>query len=202
MNDPRNVKPGGDGHARAGWQHHDRPARPRRLVPVPWLRVLGTTLASEAYRFHNNGGDCGDGAGNLWAGATAGGGVNDAVVVFAVVMAAWIGLVGAVLKDLADAPGDAVAGRRTFAVVYGVAPVRRYAAVCALAVALAGLAASLWWAPSMLPTMLVLVGGALWVAVRCRSVGAQEQPKANLRPYFASFWVQYGLRRPLSRQGS
>jgi 4-hydroxybenzoate polyprenyltransferase len=134
----------------------------------------------------------GMGLATFWAGATTGGGINRSVVVFGVVMAAWIGLVGAVLKDLADAPGDAVAGRRTFAVAHGIAPVRRYVAVAALTIGLGGLAASVLWARWVIPAMIILAGGAVWVAWRCRGSYPDGQEKlAGLRPYFASFWVQY-----------
>jgi 4-hydroxybenzoate polyprenyltransferase len=128
----------------------------------------------------------------FWAGAEVGGGINAAVVVFGVVMSAWIGVVGAFLKDVLDAPGDAAAGRRTFAVVHGAAAVRRWVAVLALTIGIGGLVASALWATSVLPAMVVLTAGAVWVALRCRGIDPHQQDKATVaRPYSASFLVQY-----------
>jgi 4-hydroxybenzoate polyprenyltransferase len=128
----------------------------------------------------------------FWAGAEVGGGINAAVVVFAVVMSAWIGVVGAFLKDVGDAPGDAAAGRRTFAVVHGAATVLRWVAVLALTIGSGGLVAGSLWATSVLPAMAVLTAGAVWVALRCRGTDPHQQDKAIVaRPYHASFLVQY-----------
>lgn len=85
-----------------------------------------------------------------------------------IALSAWMGLVGALVKDLSDVRGDAIAGRKTWAVVFGAWRPARYAAVVALAVALAGTAASALLALILMPAMLVLLVGALLIAARAR----------------------------------
>jgi len=86
------------------------------------------------------------------------------VLVFAFVMSGWMGLVGALAKDLSDTRGDAAAGRRTLAVLWGEANVRRLVAMDALALA----GALAWTARENLPSLrwpsVILVVGALAVA--------------------------------------
>lgn len=128
----------------------------------------------------------------FWAGAIAGGGSNVGVMVYAAVMAAWMGLVGALLKDIPDAPGDAAAGRRTFAVLYGDTVVLRLVPVFAVVMAAGGLAASIAWARDTIPSMAVLAAGATWVAIRCLSSSRDGHNSPANQAYHASFWVQYG----------
>ncbi|MGV9308770.1 UbiA family prenyltransferase [Nonomuraea sp. NPDC004354] len=77
-------------------------------------------------------------------------------LLFAVVMSLWVGLVGTMAKDLPDAPGDAAAGRRTVAVLYGEPLLRRL-----LAVAAAALAGCLWLAVATVAPGLGLPACAL-----------------------------------------
>ncbi|WP_182878052.1 UbiA family prenyltransferase [Microbispora sp. H10670] len=125
------------------------------------------------------------GLATFWAGARAAHGHSAAVVVFGLVMSGWMGLVGALAKDIADVPGDALAGRRTFAVRYGITPVARCAAALAVAVAVAGDAAAALTAPVLLPSMLILTLGACRVAGDCRSL-AGETPRNPYRSFMAT----------------
>ncbi|MER5704057.1 UbiA family prenyltransferase [Micromonospora sp. NPDC002296] len=115
-------------------------------------------------------------------------GFSAAAVVFGLVMSGWMGLVGALAKDLTDVPGDAVAGRRTFAVRHGVGPVARYTAVLAVGVAATGLTAAALAAPILLPSMLVLTAAAFRLAVDCRSLTGN----ALAQPYRSFMAGQYG----------
>ncbi|MEV6833744.1 UbiA family prenyltransferase [Streptomyces sp. NPDC051133] len=98
--------------------------------------------------------------------SAAGSGWTGAGVVFGCTMAAWMALVGALVKDLGDAGGDAVGGRRTIAVVHGLAVARALAVVCAVLVAVAGVAAAVRWAPLALAGAVPVAVGAVWVVVR------------------------------------
>ncbi|MCF3960168.1 UbiA family prenyltransferase, partial [Streptomyces fuscigenes] len=89
--------------------------------------------------------------------ATAGGVLSPAGLVFAVVMSAWMALVGSVVKDLGDVAGDAEGGRRTVAVRHGAGPARRLGAAGALLVGAGAVAAALARAPFMLPAMVAVV---------------------------------------------
>jgi 4-hydroxybenzoate polyprenyltransferase len=121
----------------------------------------------------------------FWAGARAAQGHSVAAAVFGLVMSGWMGLVGALAKDITDMPGDALAGRHTFAVRYGIIPVARGAAAFAFAVAVAGVTAATLTAPVLLPSMLVLTVGAGRIAGDCRSL-AGETPRNPYRSFMAA----------------
>jgi 4-hydroxybenzoate polyprenyltransferase len=108
--------------------------------------------------------------------------------VFAGVMAAWMGLVGAVVKDLGDAEGDASAGRRTVAAVHGAATARRLALTGALTVGCCGLAASLW-APAVLVGTVPLAIGSVWVAFRLRKLPGRDAARQERRGAYRAFMV-------------
>lgn len=127
------------------------------------------------------------GLATFWAGARAAHGHSAAAVVFGLVMSGWMGLVGALAKDITDVPGDALAGRHTFAVRYGIVPVARCTAALAVAVAVAGVTATALTAPVLLPSMLVLTLGACRVAGDCRSLSG-EMPR---NPYHSFMAAQY-----------
>jgi 4-hydroxybenzoate polyprenyltransferase len=99
--------------------------------------------------------------------AVVGNGLDAAATVFATAMAAWMALVGAVVKDFSDAEGDAEAGRRTLAATRGLHVARRLAVAGAAAVGVGAPAAAWTWAPAALPGTLLLAPGAGWVIVRC-----------------------------------
>lgn len=115
-------------------------------------------------------------------------GFGTAAIVFGLIMSSWMGLVGALAKDLTDVPGDTLAGRRTFAVRHGVIPVARYTAVLAVGVAATGLTAAALAAPILLPSMLVLTAAASRLARDCRS----PTPNSLAYPYRSFMVGQYG----------
>ena len=129
----------------------------------------------------------------FYAGTRAAQASSPAAVVFGLVVSGWMALVGALAKDISDVPGDALGGRRTFPVRYGIISVARCTAVLAVVVGAAGVATSFLTAPILLPSMLVLAIGAYWVAGKCHSlVGppADADPRA---PYHSFMVTQYAV---------
>lgn len=122
------------------------------------------------------------------AGAQAAGGEPRAGLwLFAAVMSAWMGLVGAFAKDLGDIPGDREGGRRTLAVVRGEKAARTVTAVCAPAVGLAFAVGALAYDPPLLAAALVLLCGACWISWLCR----HPDPGRERAPYRAFMVCQY-----------
>ncbi|MFE1174828.1 UbiA family prenyltransferase [Streptomyces sp. NPDC058773] len=125
--------------------------------------------------------------------AVAGNGLDAPAVVFATAMAAWMALVGAVVKDFSDAEGDAEAGRRTLAATRGLHAARRLAVAGATAVGVGAPTAAWIWAPAVLPATLPLALGAGWVIVRCLRGGRAEHRDRHARrdAYRAFMITQY-----------
>lgn len=125
------------------------------------------------------------------AGAQAAGGEpRPGFWLYAVVMSAWMGLVGAIAKDLGDIPGDREGGRRTLAVVRGEKAARTVTAVCAPAVALAFVAGALVYDPPLLAAAVVLAGGAGWISWLCQHpAGGRE--RAPYRAFMVSQYVTH-----------
>lgn len=106
------------------------------------------------------------GAVTFWAAARVTGGGDAAVIVAGTALAAWMGLVGALVKDLSDIEGDRVSGRKTYAIVFPPDGVARCAAVAAILIGLSGAVASTVLAPFLLPAMAALFTGGVIIAVR------------------------------------
>lgn len=130
------------------------------------------------------------GALTFWAASTATGRVTGATIVAGAALAAWMGLVGALVKDLPDAAGDAIAGRRTYAVAFGIDRTGRYAGAMALMVGLCGTAASMLLAWAVLPAMLaLLIGGAMIAARRARGRRARATGRKDIRALYRLFML-------------
>jgi 4-hydroxybenzoate polyprenyltransferase len=121
-------------------------------------------------------------------------------LVCAVAFSLWTGLIGSATKDLSDVPGDAMAGRRTAAVRFGEGPVRRAAALLALALATAFLAVAAAVAPRAELPATAMLGGAVLVTMVClgrsrparrpgRLLPTPERPRRE--PYRAFMLTQY-----------
>jgi len=125
------------------------------------------------------------------AGAAAGGGeFGRAELVFCASMATWMALVGAVVKDLSDAHGDAISGRRTLAAQRGLSSARQLAIFGTAVVGLCSPTASLIWAPLALFGTLPLAAGAIWVTVLCARVNDHDL-RARRGAYRAFMATQY-----------
>ncbi|MBD0838592.1 UbiA family prenyltransferase [Streptomyces sp. TRM68416] len=124
--------------------------------------------------------------------AACDGPVTSEVAVFAVVLSLGVGLIAAVAKDLGSTRGDALAGRRTLAVVRGERSARRFCAAAGGALALALAAGAVWVRQLPLEAAAaVLAVGALCVAGRCLAgQGGRGAPRA---PYRSWMVTQYAV---------
>ncbi|MFD9406223.1 UbiA family prenyltransferase [Streptomyces sp. NPDC059989] len=122
--------------------------------------------------------------------SAAGSGWTATGAVFGCVMAAWMALVGSLVKDLGDAGGDAAGGRRTVAVVRGVAAARALAVAGAVLVGAAGVAAAALWAPLALVGTVPVAAGAVWVVAQVVRDGRREHAdRLQRRGAYRAFMV-------------
>ncbi|AQZ62391.1 hypothetical protein BKM31_13785 [[Actinomadura] parvosata subsp. kistnae] len=101
----------------------------------------------------------------------------------ALLLASWMGLVGAPAKDLPDARGDAAAGRRNLSAVYGAAGTRILLIAAAAAVAVAADLVSLA-EPRVIGMALTLSAGA--VVVTGLAVKADVDSRAPYQGFMAT----------------
>lgn len=116
---------------------------------------------------------------------------------FPVALSLWMGLVGSAAKDLPDAGGDAMAGRRTLAVVRGQAAARLAAAAGALAIGTGFVAAAILAAPALIWPAMTLACGALGVAAVSLPRFSAGTPGRCRRPYRAFMVTQYAAHLAL-----
>ncbi|MGX1670437.1 UbiA family prenyltransferase [Streptomyces sp. NPDC055400] len=129
----------------------------------------------------------GMGLATYMAGAAATGGrITAGGLAFFLAMSLWMGLVGAISKDLSDVHGDAISGRRTLAVIKGERFARRFAAAAATVLGVGAVLASVELEPVTLCGSVPLAAGALWFVARCRR--RTSNPRS---PYHAFMGAQY-----------
>ncbi|MCK7621704.1 UbiA family prenyltransferase [Streptomyces sp. RS10V-4] len=159
-----------------GWAYSARPVQAKRSSVRCAVVVFGLGATSYAAGI-----------------SVAGHGWTATGVVFGGVMAAWMALVGSVVKDLGDADGDAAGGRRTLAVVHGLPAARAVAVVCAALVGVAGTAVAARWAPLALAGTLPVAAGAVWVIARVVRDARREHAERRQRrgAYRAFMLTQY-----------
>ncbi|UQX01224.1 UbiA family prenyltransferase [Streptomyces sp. RerS4] len=122
--------------------------------------------------------------------SAAGSGWTVTGAVFGCVMSAWMALVGSLVKDLGDVGGDAAGGRRTVAVVRGVAAARSLAVAGAVLVGAAGSAAAALWAPLALAGTVPVTAGAVWVVARVvRDARRESAERQQRRAAYKAFMV-------------
>ncbi|MFF2522496.1 UbiA family prenyltransferase [Streptomyces liangshanensis] len=122
--------------------------------------------------------------------AAAGPALSTTGLVFGCVMSAWMAVVGAVVKDLGDAGGDAAGGRRTVAVVHGMPAARALAVAGAVLVGVAGPVAALLWAPLDLVGTVPVAAGAVWVVTRVvRDARRMHADRRQRRLAYRAFMV-------------
>ncbi|MFD1535515.1 UbiA family prenyltransferase [Nonomuraea guangzhouensis] len=112
--------------------------------------------------------------------------------VLAVAMSLWMGLVGTPTKDFSDTAGDAAAGRRSAADLFGASAVRRGVGLTAIALGGAYLYAASALAPMLVPAAAVTLAGAIVLAVLAVSPLSRGSRKAARLPYRVFMATQYG----------
>jgi 4-hydroxybenzoate polyprenyltransferase len=110
------------------------------------------------------------------------------LAVFATAMSSWMGFVGSMAKDLSDVPGDAQAGRRTFAVVKGARRAARRLSLNAVGLGTGFLAAAVAMDHVLIPPAAVMLLGAVGITLAARPVPTTAQPR---RPYRIFMLTQY-----------
>jgi len=126
-----------------GWAY-SFPGRPLKNS-VPGLVFTGTSLGALTY---------------LAGWLTAHGGTPPVeLVVFAVGMSLWMGLIGSATKDLKDVPGDLATGRRTLPIIVGARRAMGIAAILSLIFGVAFSVVVAVTAPALIvPSLSVLAG--------------------------------------------
>ncbi|MGW0808325.1 UbiA family prenyltransferase [Nonomuraea sp. NPDC002799] len=112
--------------------------------------------------------------------------------VLAVAMSLWMGLVGTPTKDFSDTAGDAAAGRRSAADLFGTSAVRRGVGLTAIALGGAYLLAASALAPVLVPAAAITLIGAIVLAVLAVSPLSRGSRKAARLPYRMFMTTQYG----------
>jgi 4-hydroxybenzoate polyprenyltransferase len=124
--------------------------------------------------------------------ANGGGGDLPGLVAFAGVMSLWMGLVGQT-KDISDVEGDRQAGRRSGLIAWGEEAMRSFYSGIAISL---GAAYALWsglFATGLLVSAIVVLLGALAVAVLSLGPWSRGGDRSKRRrPYRAFMATQYG----------
>ncbi|MFC9897569.1 UbiA family prenyltransferase [Nocardia sp. NPDC127579] len=124
------------------------------------------------------------------AGAMAvGAAISAELLVFATVMSAWMGAVGAIVKDFSDFAGDSAVRRKTLVCMLGERTVRRIIATSAI-----GLTCATGLATLRLPALAVIFPplfiGALAVAYTTLTTRYADPRAVSRRPYHAFMGTQ------------
>ena len=157
-----------------GWLYSGPPLRLKRW-PVA-LAVMAVTSAILTY----------------YAGyaASGGGKVETSFLIFAGVMALWMGLAGQ-SKDFSDTSGDEKAGRKSLPVVWGENAARLTVSSVALILALGFLSCSFFLAEGLLPAAVAIgVGACIFAAYSVGPWGRGSRSRCR-RPYKAFMMTQY-----------
>jgi 4-hydroxybenzoate polyprenyltransferase len=129
----------------------------------------------------------------LAGGAAVRGSISAQLILFATVMALWMGVVGAATKDFPDIAGDAAAGRRGSPAVRWELARRVLLPIAAVALG-AGLGVgAAFLAPALLAPAAVLLAGGAWVARRCATLRLDGTNLERRRPYQAFMATQYAV---------
>jgi len=123
--------------------------------------------------------------------------IPSTAAIFALAMSVWMGLVGSITKDLSDVAGDAAAGRRTAALMFGETKARLAASGAALAVGAVFLVtAAPIVTPLAWPAVTVECGALALAAVSLPKFSAGNSTRCR-RPYRAFMVTQYAAHLAL-----
>jgi 4-hydroxybenzoate polyprenyltransferase len=112
------------------------------------------------------------------------------LLVFGLAMSLWMGFGGST-KDLSDAEGDRVAGRRTWPVILGERNARLAMAVSALAVGCGFFVAALCAAPGLIGPGVVVLAGSVALATTATTPLSKGSRSVRRRPYRVFMMTQY-----------
>jgi 4-hydroxybenzoate polyprenyltransferase len=157
-----------------GWIYSGPPFYLKRS-PTGWA-ILGIIVALITY---NVGYASNEGQGNILS-----------LLVFAMVMALWLGIVSQT-KDLSDIEGDMQAGRRSGPVVWGENVARLFYSGVALSLGGGYILLAALFAPSLLIPAFVLASGAMVVAAIALGPWGRGAKSRRRRPYKAFMLTQY-----------
>ncbi|MFJ4651889.1 UbiA family prenyltransferase [Nocardia sp. NPDC088792] len=163
-------------HLACGYAYSGAPFYGKRRGSTAALLVLGMGVLTYA-------------AG--WQAAGAQGGVP--VLLLGITMSLWMAGVGAVSKDLSDAEGDAAGGRKTPVVIWGDRRVRILVSLNAVLIAAGYLIAAKLFAPTLVPSAIVLGAGAVAVCVLSAATRGATTRDGRRAPYRAFMVTQYGV---------
>ncbi|WP_157554470.1 UbiA family prenyltransferase [Nocardia crassostreae] len=163
-------------HLTCGYAYSGGPIYGKRRGSTAALLVLGMGVLTYA-------------AG--WAAAGQQGGLP--VLVLGTAMSLWMAGVGALVKDLSDAEGDAAAGRRTPVVVWGEGRVRLLASSNAVLISGGYLCATMVFAPVLAPSAIALALGAAAVGILCATTRRAATRTGRRLPYRAFMVTQYSV---------
>jgi 4-hydroxybenzoate polyprenyltransferase len=158
-----------------GWLYSGPPLYLKRS-PTGWA-ILGIIVAVITY---NAGRIVNEGEGDVLS-----------FLVFATVMALWLGIVSQ-MKDLSDIEGDKQAGRRSGPVVWGEDIARLIFSGAALSLGGGYILLAALFAPSLLVPSFVLAGGAVALAVITLGPWSRGDKSRRRRPYKVFMFTQYG----------
>ncbi|MDW4905784.1 UbiA family prenyltransferase [Streptomyces sp. ADMS] len=114
------------------------------------------------------------------------------LLVFAVAMTLWMGMVGAIAKDFSDDVGDAKHGRRNWTILWG-----RTVTACIVSLSALGIGAGVLVsaveldAPALLVPGFVVLGGALVLSAAALTARAGDTRSRRRRPYRIFMITQY-----------
>lgn len=158
-----------------GWLYSGPPFYLKRW-PTGWA-ILGIIAALITY--------------NAGYASNGGGGDVLSFLIFATVMALWLGLVSQT-KDLSDVEGDKQAGRRSGPVAWGEDIARLFFSGVALCLGSGYIVLAALFATSLLTPAFVLASGAVVVTVIALGPWSRGDKSRRRRPYRAFMLTQYG----------
>lgn len=109
----------------------------------------------------------------------------------AILLTTWMAVIGGLVKDLSDAPGDTAAGRHTVVGRRGERSARRVAAVAAAGIGASATLAAALGPRTLLPPAVVIAVGSVVVSLLALSGDAGSSRSARRRPYRGFMVVQY-----------
>ncbi|ASF13538.1 hypothetical protein CEQ30_38455 [Nocardia brasiliensis] len=163
-------------HLACGYAYSGAPFYGKRRGSTAALLVLGMGVLTYA-------------AG--WQAAGQQGGLP--VLLLGTAMSLWMAGVGALVKDLSDAEGDAAGGRQTPVIKWGDGRVRLLVTVNAALIAAGYGVAALLFAPMLAPSALALVIGAVAVGVLAATTRRATSRTDRRLPYRAFMVTQYAV---------